>query len=239
MRRAARICGGGAPARHAGRRGRGAYEYEIEAELLLRVPAQRRAVPGVFADRRRRRERLRAALRGERCAAARRRPAADRRGLRARRLRLRHHAHFPGQRPLQRRRSARSTSWCSRRRRRRSRPCAPGAGWNEPHDAAVRVLAQGMLDLELLAGTLDEVLEKEIVQALLHAPHRPLARPRRARRRRVQAAAATGARSRPAWRSPSSRASTSAPADDVPAAFWQHRRAHRGRRGRDRAAAAK
>ena len=36
-----------------------------------------------------------------------------------------------------------------------------GLGWNEPHDAAVRVLAQGMLDLKLLAGSLDEVLEKE------------------------------------------------------------------------------
>jgi Xaa-Pro aminopeptidase len=36
-----------------------------------------------------------------------------------------------------------------------------GAAWNDPHDAAVRVLAQGMLDLRLLAGTLDEALEKE------------------------------------------------------------------------------
>jgi Xaa-Pro aminopeptidase len=36
-----------------------------------------------------------------------------------------------------------------------------GAGWNEPHDAATRVLAQGMLDLKLLTGSLDEVLEKE------------------------------------------------------------------------------
>jgi Xaa-Pro aminopeptidase len=36
-----------------------------------------------------------------------------------------------------------------------------GNAWNEPHDAAVRVLAQGMLDLKLLAGTLDEALEKE------------------------------------------------------------------------------
>jgi len=36
-----------------------------------------------------------------------------------------------------------------------------GAAWNEPHDAAVRVLAQGMLDLKLLTGSLDEVLEKE------------------------------------------------------------------------------
>jgi len=37
----------------------------------------------------------------------------------------------------------------------------PGNAWNEPHDAAVRVLAQGMLDLKLLSGSLDAVLEKE------------------------------------------------------------------------------
>jgi Xaa-Pro aminopeptidase len=36
-----------------------------------------------------------------------------------------------------------------------------GAAWNEPHDAAVRELAQGMIDLKLLQGSLDEVLEKE------------------------------------------------------------------------------
>jgi Xaa-Pro aminopeptidase len=38
---------------------------------------------------------------------------------------------------------------------------APGKAWNEPHDAAVRVLARGMLDLRLVSGSLDEVLEKE------------------------------------------------------------------------------
>jgi Xaa-Pro aminopeptidase len=37
----------------------------------------------------------------------------------------------------------------------------PGKPWNAPHDAAVRVLAQGLLDLKLLGGALDEVLEKE------------------------------------------------------------------------------
>jgi Xaa-Pro aminopeptidase len=37
----------------------------------------------------------------------------------------------------------------------------PGSAWNDPHDAAVRVLAQGLLDLKLLPGTLDAVLEKE------------------------------------------------------------------------------
>jgi Xaa-Pro aminopeptidase len=37
----------------------------------------------------------------------------------------------------------------------------PGAAWNEPHDTAVKVLAQGLLDLKLVTGSLDEVLEKE------------------------------------------------------------------------------
>ncbi|QKJ66815.1 Xaa-Pro aminopeptidase [Deefgea piscis] len=36
-----------------------------------------------------------------------------------------------------------------------------GSTWNAPHDAATRVLAQGMLDLNLLKGSLDEVLETE------------------------------------------------------------------------------
>jgi Xaa-Pro aminopeptidase len=36
-----------------------------------------------------------------------------------------------------------------------------GNAWNEPHDAAVKVLAQGLIDLKLLAGGLQEVLEKE------------------------------------------------------------------------------
>ena len=36
-----------------------------------------------------------------------------------------------------------------------------GHAWNEPHDAAVRVLAQGMLDLKLLSGSLEEVMEKQ------------------------------------------------------------------------------
>ncbi|MCG8609072.1 MAG: Xaa-Pro aminopeptidase [Pseudomonadales bacterium] len=37
----------------------------------------------------------------------------------------------------------------------------PGAHWNQPHEEAVRVIAQGLLDLGLLSGDLDEVLEKE------------------------------------------------------------------------------
>jgi Xaa-Pro aminopeptidase len=37
----------------------------------------------------------------------------------------------------------------------------PGTSWIAPHDAAVRVLAQGMLDLKLLSGSLEAALEKE------------------------------------------------------------------------------
>jgi Xaa-Pro aminopeptidase len=37
----------------------------------------------------------------------------------------------------------------------------PGNRWNAPHDAAVKVLAQGFVDLGLCKGLLDEVLEKE------------------------------------------------------------------------------
>ncbi len=35
----------------------------------------------------------------------------------------------------------------------------PGKRWNEPHDAAVKVLAQGFIDMKLCQGTLDAVLE--------------------------------------------------------------------------------
>jgi len=35
----------------------------------------------------------------------------------------------------------------------------PGARWEDPHEAAVRVLAQGFIDLKLLAGSLDHVIE--------------------------------------------------------------------------------
>lgn len=37
----------------------------------------------------------------------------------------------------------------------------PGNHWNDPHDAALRVIAQGLIDLRLCAGTVDSVLESE------------------------------------------------------------------------------
>ena len=36
-----------------------------------------------------------------------------------------------------------------------------GKRWNAPHDAAVKVLTQGLLDLGILKGSLDEAIEKE------------------------------------------------------------------------------
>ena len=37
----------------------------------------------------------------------------------------------------------------------------PGMHWNEPHDAALRVIAQGLIDFKLCSGSLDAVLESE------------------------------------------------------------------------------
>ena len=39
--------------------------------------------------------------------------------------------------------------------------CSAGHGWNEPHEAAVAVIAQGLIDEGLLQGSLNEVLETE------------------------------------------------------------------------------
>jgi len=36
---------------------------------------------------------------------------------------------------------------------------APGAKWNQPHDAAVRVLARGLIDFGLCQGSVDKVIE--------------------------------------------------------------------------------
>lgn len=39
--------------------------------------------------------------------------------------------------------------------------CRPGKHWNDPHEAALRVIAQGLIDLGLCTGSLDGVLENE------------------------------------------------------------------------------
>ena len=47
--------------------------------------------------------------------------------------------------------------------------CSIGHSWNEPHDAAVAVIAQGLIDEKILSGSLDEVLEtKSYLQFYMH-----------------------------------------------------------------------
>ena len=166
-------------ARRDGVRGRG--------RAALRVPPPWRPVPGVLADRRRRRECLRAALSRQFAAARRRRPAADRRRLRARRLCLRHHAHVPGQRQVQRSAAGDLRSGArvagrgdrgSQAGQRLERPARRGR-----ESARARVHRPRALQRHARRGAREGTL-----QAVLHAPHRPLARAGRARRRRLQGA---------------------------------------------------
>ena len=63
----------------------------------------------------------------------------------------------------------------------------PGNHWNDPHDAAVRVVTQGLVKLGLLKGRRRRRWRRtRRYKQVLHAPHRPLARHGRARRRRLQ-----------------------------------------------------
>ena len=92
----------------------------------------------------------------------------------------------------------------------------PGSAWNEPHDAAVRVLAQGMLDLKLLAGTLETVLEKELYKRFyMHRTGHWLGLDVHDAGEYKRAGKMAPAR-RLAWCSPSSPACYIRAADDVP-----------------------
>jgi Xaa-Pro aminopeptidase len=68
----------------------------------------------------------------------------------------------------------------------------PGARFTDPHEATVKVLTQGMLDLGLLDrdqhGTLDDAIHHRALLRPLHAPHRPLAGHGRARLRQLRRA---------------------------------------------------
>ena len=88
-----------APARDE-RHAPGLARIPDRGRAAARIPAQRRAGGRVSVDRRLRAQRLRAALSRQRPPDGRRRPAADRRRLRIPRLRVRHHAHVPGERQV-------------------------------------------------------------------------------------------------------------------------------------------
>ena len=131
--------------------------------------------------------------------AARRVPSPDRR----------HHAHVPGQRPLQRSRSGRSTSWCSRAQRAVIAECRPGLAWTAMHETAVEVLSAGLVELGLLPGSAEEVVAKGWYrQFFFHGTGHWLGIDvHDAGASRIEAPAGRSSR---AWPSPWSRASTSA-----------------------------
>ena len=81
-----------------------------------------------------------------------RRPAAGRRRLRVRVLRLRHHPHSAGQRALHAASSAPSTRWCSRRTARRSPACAPAITGTSRTRRRCGSITQGLVKLGLLKG---------------------------------------------------------------------------------------
>src|SRR5690606_30395325 len=41
----------------------------------------------------------------------------------------------------------------------------PGNHWNEPHDASVRTITEGLVELGLLSGQVDELIEKQAYKA--------------------------------------------------------------------------
>ncbi len=53
----------------------------------------------------------------------------------------------------------------------------PGAAFHAPHDAALGVLVQGMIDLKLCEGSVEGVLESGDYRRFLHASDEPLAGP--------------------------------------------------------------
>ena len=164
-------------ARHARVRDRGADR--------LHLPPPRRIGPGVPVHRRQRRQRHHPALHRERPAARRRRAAAHRRRLRARRLLRRRDAHVPDRRrftPAQRDLydavlAAQLAAIAAAR---------PGATLDAVHVDRRARARRGADRARAARGLGRRGGRAGDVQALLHAPHQPLARPRRARRRAVQ-----------------------------------------------------
>ena len=191
----------------------GMREYELEAELLYtfrRHGAQAPAYGSIVAAG------------ANACVlhypagnaiVQRRRPDPDRRRLRTRRLRLRHHAHVSRRAAASRRRSANCTTSCWPRNRPPSTPRAPAPASTTPHQAAVRVLSQGMLDTGIVDGnkfaTVDDVIaERAYAPFYMHRTghwlgmdvHDCRRLPRTRRTARRPGRACRGARCRLAWR---------------------------------------
>ena len=134
------------------------------------------------------------------------------------------------------RRRATSTRWCSRAQLAGARRGAPGRdAARDPRRRAARAGARHASSSGCCAGERRRADRARGLPALLHAQHQPLARPRRARRRRLprrRRAAAPRAGHGVHRRARPLRGGRRRRARRRPAA--RHRRAHRGRRARHR-----
>ena len=176
--------------RRCGTRSPGLHEYQVQAalEFVFRTHgSSRNAYPSIVASGA---ERLHPALRREHAAHGGRRAAADRRRLRVRLHGLRHHADVPGQRPLQRPAARRSTRSSCGRSQAGIAAAQPGVKYEVIHEAARRVLTEGLVGAEAAAAQRRRFAGHAPLSRVLHARHRPLARHGRARRRRLPDATA-------------------------------------------------
>ena len=109
----------------------------------------------------------------------------------------------------------------------------PGNHWNEPHEAAVRVITQGLLKVGLAEGEARQARRERRLSKIFHASHRPLAGHGRARRGRLQGrqrVARVRTRHGAHRRARNLRgAGHTGRTQEIP----RHRHPHRGRRGGD------
>ena len=140
-----------------------------------------------------------------------RRPPADRRRLRVRLPLRRHHAHVPGERPLHARPARDLRGGAPRPARRHRGAPARARRYEAVHDAARRVLTEGLVAPRAPAPRRRRVARHASLPRVLHARHRALARHGRARRGRLPDPRRVAACSSPAWCSPWSPGSTSIP----------------------------
>ena len=108
-----------------------------------------------------------------------RRTAADRRRLRIRLLRLRRDPHLSGRRALQPA-PARALRGRAGGAAAAIESIKPGVRFDDVHEAALRVLVEGMIDLGLVKGPRRGRDRDGRLSPLLHASHQPLARDGRA-----------------------------------------------------------
>ena len=76
----------------------------------------------------------------------------------------------------------------------------PGNHWNQPHEAAVRAITHGLVELGLLKGKVAAAHQGAGIPAVLQSPHRTLAGSWTCTTWATTRSAASGGCSSPAWR---------------------------------------